>query len=304
VYDGTYGTDNTYETGDVGGTYGMDGTDGIGEVNEVGEIGDIEKTDGIDIDDEEDIASFLQNENYETEDLDYTMQLSLECSNEYNTYSTCLNALGLSPTQSLDTEKEINGMGEYCNIVESTVCESFYKDITSAKTACLGNFEEGGEGQESNSIVGLSILSARQNYLFFCSKDDNGDLCPFSRLLLDDSNQSDDVDDMNNGGDNSSNVPDIIKNDCLNETCNKRMLLLSDVINAVKEAINNIEGDDENADNDDDDDNQFNKYLDYYKSNNCNSFLQAVAYSGVDFIPQKITLLTTILIIHIIIIFI
>ncbi|OUM61518.1 hypothetical protein PIROE2DRAFT_62460 [Piromyces sp. E2] len=195
---------------------------------------------------------------------------SPECEVEYNKYSECMMELSEMIT-SLHTSNDIRKM---CNIFSSTKCERIVNDIYSPKSNCFNTISSS-QPNISDYFYGISMISVKLQYLTYCVKDPQGNMCPLSEMMTvnyemettdDEENDKTDNENDKDDGKDTDDIFDspeelkVIADDCRISTCNFRMLL----IKKYYEYLQNVLGSDEAISGD-----NVIMFIDNYLEGNC-----------------------------------
>jgi len=105
------------------------------------------------------------------------------------------------------------------------------EDITNPYTACLNK----DTNNLSDFFRSFSIITFKISYLFFCVKDDNGDICPLREYLQDHESEFNDLDE--NTSEVNPEQLQIIANDCKDSKCNDRMITMYNFITNLEETF-------------------------------------------------------------------
>ena len=178
-------------------------------------------------------------------------QLSKNCENELAKYSDCLNEIGKIKTEGM-------GIGEtmisYCNTFKLEKCKNFVSNVNSANSNCISN-----EKENLDRVTAVSILTLKIAYLTYCATDKDGNTCPLSNYLLSNAN----ILKQSYAYEPTREMLGNFKEDCRINECNKRLINLKNIIDKIKSILGN------GLDITTDDPVNYEKYLDYYKINQC-----------------------------------
>jgi len=197
---------------------------------------------------------------------------SEKCLEEMYKYNSCTSKLNMFSDEDMDlntsmTMNSKEAIQEYCTTMETDDCKSFIADVEKEKSVCLS---EGIEFENySNLLNALVIINLRVQYLMYCSKGNDGNLCPLGAYLQDHPNE------MNNDSEPSkltSEQLQIIANDCKDSICNARMLSLSKIIEVLDSDETNEGGDTSTMSNSP---YLYHTYIKYYRENKCDAIMNS-----------------------------
>jgi len=134
---------------------------------------------------------------------------SEECQAEYEKYSSCLMS-GDSIMNMMGSKESIQ---QYCASKEAEECKAYREDILNTDLVCLST------GNMSDGMNGFMLLASKFSYLTYCIKGEDGNYCPLSDYLQENTNSNS----VGEDGQLSNELIQIIANDCKDSKCNARM---------------------------------------------------------------------------------
>ncbi|ORX41900.1 hypothetical protein BCR36DRAFT_169320, partial [Piromyces finnis] len=173
---------------------------------------------------------------------------STECQKEYNKYSQCIHQLS-----SLELNSK-EGLTQMCSIFSSSPCKDLKNDLTEIRSSCL-------ESKEDTNIVvdkhyGATLISFKIQYQIYCSKNENGDLCPLSYYMINNYESIKENEEIV-----SQEQLQMIANDCRDVSCNRRMVNIGEYYDYIQKVFDTTESQDTTIQS----------YIIYYRNGNCSA---------------------------------
>jgi len=155
-----------------------------------------------------------------------------ECKEEVTKYQECIAD---KANMKLSTKEEVE---KFCSSFDESKCKTFFDDINKTDSVC---FASDAEVKLDNIVYGSGAVSAKINYLAFCSKGSDNKVCPLSQFL------TDNVDKLEKQTELSADQLKILASDCKDDKCNTRLATIKGLYEKIKAGLDKVGGGDQSS---------------------------------------------------------